>query len=121
MKSVVRRVIDSRGNPRAVTTYTISNADQGTTVATNRSLTGLRYMRPPTAPNGPAILELVDDGVANAVPKAIYRLDLNQQMFAYPQAYGAIEQRLIADQSISFVRLTAARVPAGCTIECDIS
>jgi hypothetical protein len=76
MKSQTNRVLDARGVPRSITTIQITSADQGLVVSTNRTLTGLRYLDPPTSGKGAAILELVDDSVAYAVPRAIYRAQL---------------------------------------------
>jgi hypothetical protein len=121
MKSVTNYVRDSRGVSRSVTTLTVTAADQGSVLATNRALTAMRYLTPPSSGRGVAMFELVDDAVPNAVPRTIYRLDLNSQMFAYPQNNSAIYQQLIDGQQIAFGNLTAARVPVGCTIEIDIS
>jgi hypothetical protein len=70
---------------------------------------------------GQIFFELVDDSIPNAVPKAIYRLDLNNQMFAYPQNNSTIHQELISNQSVTFGRLTASKVPGGVILEIDVT
>jgi hypothetical protein len=106
--------------PQVVQTITIRASDAGTTIATApQRLLALRYLNPPSSGMGAAIFELIDDSVIG-VPRTIYRLDLNNAMWVYPQKNSAIWQELVSNQTTPFGNLTASKVPNGVVIDVDV-
>ena len=122
MKSVNATV--HRGARTTTTTYTISVADKGSTIATGGILTGLRYIAPPAkqAQKHPAYLTLQDDGASPTV--TLFNLDFNSYPLAFPSANSALSiynNQLIADASIRVTNLTITNIASVMQFEIDVS
>jgi hypothetical protein len=95
----------------AVTTITITAADEGTTVANNKTLTAIRFTKPPSV-YGDGRFELVDDGVAGYSTR-LYAVDVQPSSFPTKQDYAHSwpSYELLTDGSVDFVNLTVLHVP----------